>query len=649
MMTIQKTALLALGVIASVTAQGQVCFNSPFNAYSRSNSHTDIVAVDMNGDGILDLVAPDHYFNRVSVILGAGVDGNGNPQYAQTVGQTNVGDDPYRLFVADFDNDGDADVAVTNNGNGANTVTVLRNNGLGGLTVSATHAVGTSPRAITGADFNGDGNIDLAVGNVWSDNISLLWGQGDGTFNPGQPVSLGQNFQPVALAAGDFNDDGKMDIAAATNNNWIAYLTLVRGDGTGGFIPGAPQNTNLSVTGSYLANIDTADFNRDGITDIVLATHAGFMARYPMIVMGSQTGFSGAFTSVFTTAGINTQITGLSCADFNGDGNPDIALVHPASGGSIDSVRVLLCDAKGEFPVAAQVSYGSLQTINSSFCITSGDLNNDGRPDLAVGNNVIVTQSNYDLYTLVNRTPYFNISGDSLLCDFANVTLQAQSTENLTYGWLWQNSVTPVAGNSVTFNANQQNNYFSVTGNTGMGCYNRSFGVVRVDQVNISVTNTPDTVLTAHASNTAFQWLHCTAQGDTIIPGATGQSFTPDSSGDYRVVVTNAYGCTDTSACRSVIIPQNPNNPGNPGVGLDDAQAGKALRIYPNPASGAFTVEYPGGVQAVAVLDLAGRVVQRIGGNGAQALTVNFDAPAGVYILRIETPEGTYTQRLLSE
>lgn len=632
--------------LCGVSAQAQICLSS-HKLHSLGSRHEDITTGNMNPneDNLTDLVALRKQIGteqgQVQIFKRSGTDGNGQPTF--TMMAYNVAGSPYRLFVADFDGVNGDDVALTNNDNNTgSTITVLLNDGSGNLTPPVTYPVGLAPTGITGGHFNNDGHIDLAVASFHGQKVTILYNNGAGGFGNPQAVTTAfgnQVYFAHDVVAGDFDDDGKADIAVALATSDPYYALMTRN------VQGVYAMHQPQFVGSYSiawAKMDTADFNRDGIPDIVMATHS--TAPVLAVVKARKNDLSPGFVTYACPGGARD----VACGDFNGDGNPDIAVASDfggVMGASRDSVKIIL--TRGDYNLSAGVQKTFALDQYFAKALTAADFNGDGKPDIAIAND---NYANPDLYTLINETPYFDISGDSLFCALGSTAaLAAAGNPALSYIWSVPGYTTPNPVDSFSFQANSLDNFYSVSGSAGAGCYNRSFGVVRVKPANITVDNNPDTVLTAHASNAAFQWLHCTAQGDTIIPGATGQSFTPDSSGSYRVVVTSAYGCTDTSACRSVIIPQNPNNPGNPGVGLDDAQAVKALRIYPNPASGAFTVEYPGGVRAVSVMDLTGRVVQRTNGNGAQVLALNFDAPAGVYILRIETPDGTYTQRLLSK
>src|SRR5262249_28100427 len=148
---------------------------------------------------------------------------------------------------------------------GASTVSVLLGNGDGTFQGKLDGATGTSPWGVAVGDFNGDGKADLAVANRGANSVSVLLGNGDGTFQPRTDIAL--LVTPLAVTVGDFNGDGKADLAVATQISNTDDLTILLGTGTGGFL--APVTTvtdtaspfvgfGLSANGQF--SIASADF-----------------------------------------------------------------------------------------------------------------------------------------------------------------------------------------------------------------------------------------------------------------------------------------------------------------------------------------------------------------------------------------------------
>src|ERR1039458_1289360 len=144
-----------------------------------------------------------------------------------------VGTSPRSVAVGDFNGDGKPDLALANES--SNNVTVLLDDGSGGFTAApgSPFAAGANPFFVAVGDFNGDGKPDLAVANWSSNNVTVLLGNGSGGFTAasGSPFAVG--LLPISVAVGDFNGDGKPDLAVA--NEASNNVTVLLGNGSGGF------------------------------------------------------------------------------------------------------------------------------------------------------------------------------------------------------------------------------------------------------------------------------------------------------------------------------------------------------------------------------------------------------------------------------
>ncbi len=179
----------------------------------------------------------------------------------------------------------------------------------------------TDPLGIASADFNRDGNPDVVVANSGSQTLSLFLGQGDGTFAPPSiinlsPVSPGviaEQPQPVNVATGDFNGDGNPDIAVAFSGTSITVQILF-GNGDGTFLPGVNQPKVSSLFTNF--QLTAADFNEDGVLDLAAATDTGFL-----ILLNDG---RGAFTPVHDQPFAGNFITHFAVGDINADGHLDL-------------------------------------------------------------------------------------------------------------------------------------------------------------------------------------------------------------------------------------------------------------------------------------------------------------------------------------
>jgi hypothetical protein len=319
-----------------------------------------LATADLTGDGIPDLIAtnsgtPTNPGDTVSVLLGNG-DGTFGPQRTYTVGSQ-----PYAVAVADVNGDGKPDLIVANSG--SDTVSVLLGNGDGTFQDSPsylaqhTFKVGSQPNDVAMADLTGDGKVDLIVANSGSNKVSVLLGNGDGTFQPQQIYPVG--YQPFAVAVADLNGDGKPDLVVSNISGGTASILLGNGDGT--FGPQKTYTVGDKPTGVVLADL-TGDGKLDLITDNLGSDNVS-------VLLGNG---DGTFGSQQTIA-VGSNPVGLSAADVNGDGTLDLVVAN--YGG--DSVSVLLGDGDGTFQPQQTFAAGSQP---NGLVVT--DLNGDGKPDL---------------------------------------------------------------------------------------------------------------------------------------------------------------------------------------------------------------------------------------------------------------------------
>ena len=217
---------------------------------------TAVAIADLNGDGRPDIVTANTESNTVSVLLG---NGDGTFSVEQSFA---VGDSPRAVAIADLTGDGVPDLVVANYN--ANTISVLIGERGGTFLPQEVFSVGARPYAVTVADLNGDGRPDIVVANSASDTVSVLMNLGGTddtvTFSPQVMFETGR--QPVAVAVGDLTGDGKTDIVTA--NAYDGTISVLMGNGNGTF-----QSQRTLAVGSCPYSLALADLTGDGRLDIV--------------------------------------------------------------------------------------------------------------------------------------------------------------------------------------------------------------------------------------------------------------------------------------------------------------------------------------------------------------------------------------------
>ena len=351
----------ALGTAALTSETGAGFAGSSLLSVASQNSGNTVLTADFNGDGFPDLVILGN--DNISLLLG-----NGNGTFTAAPSPPN--DLPGAIAVGDFNGDGIPDLAVApvldegNSelllGNGDGTFTIA-----GGSTGFGSDAA--TSNAIAVGDFNGDGKLDLVEacvsGNDQPCNLLLIQsGNGDGTFTLSCELSL--SFEgSQSMAVGDFNADGQPDVAVINSlaNGVNVFLNK-------GSCPSAVSA--IPATGDGPTSIAAADFNGDGKLDLAVANSG---SNNVTILLGNG---DGTFTAAASPA-TGTAPNSLAVGDFNGDGVPDLVVANAGS----SNVTILLGNGDGTFKAAT-----SPAADTGSTSVTAADFNGDGKEDLVVAN-----------------------------------------------------------------------------------------------------------------------------------------------------------------------------------------------------------------------------------------------------------------------
>jgi hypothetical protein len=271
---------------------------------------------DVNGDGVPDILFLSGDFELWALL------GDGTGAFPTLVRSAAIGASPRQLLITDLNGDRKADVALSNQNGG---VTVALGNGDGSFRPGVTYPItgGFVATGLAAADFNGDGNLDLAATNPGApdlflgNTVSVLLGKGDGTF--GQPSDMVVSTTPLQIIADDFNRDGRPDLAVA--NAFGHSVSVLLGLGAGSFLAA----TNYPVEAPQA--IAAADFNVDSNPDLAVCAAGQVIA----IFAGQADGSFKARQDIPAAGVCGKVVTG----DFNHDGRADMAAIYPGPVGPI--------------------------------------------------------------------------------------------------------------------------------------------------------------------------------------------------------------------------------------------------------------------------------------------------------------------------
>jgi hypothetical protein len=393
--------LFSLGLVGKINAQ--ICFGSA-SSYSVVASPfypTEAIIADFNNDSKVDLVTGNSS-GDVSILLGTGTGSFGNP--------TIISSTVYKTY-ADFNGDGNLDLAGAN----GTSVSLFFGNGAGGFS-PAVNVGGHAGIYMISDDFNNDSKADLFVTDYYSDSTWVLLGSGLGGFSA--TVGFRADSNIVRIKSADFNLDGKMDIVTLGKKG----LSVLLNSGLGNFT----VTTILSSLNIY--DVITEDFNGDSKPDLAVTLPDSSKIS---VLLGIG---NGNFVSPnnFTTAHSPTR---LVCADFNGDAKIDLATMNTFS------VSILRGNGSGIFALDTSFNSGMAIPIN---LILSADFNGDNKSDLATTANV------ENIYITLGCTPTPTCIAtvtDSLYKDslpltwdvVANYSIQVDSAK-----WFWGDGTSTV-------------------------------------------------------------------------------------------------------------------------------------------------------------------------------------------------------------
>ncbi len=341
---------------------------------------------DVNFDGLPDLAVAQA--NGVSVLKNAG--GSQFNPFSSPV-QYSAGSDPYSVVIGDFNGDGTPDLAIANRG--SNNVSILLGYGDATFQSAVNYRAGLNPVALSTADFNGDGRADLAVVNSGSNNVTILLGAAPtlstvslvaapGTATLGQAITMTATVAPASAT-------GKVTFYDGTTILGVSPLASGQASFTTRLLPSGRRSLTARYGGDAVYLKATSNLTSVNVNAVA----------------------SVGFGAPVTYGGLNSPLQ-VASGDFNADGITDLAVL--SNNGGVVSFSVFLGKGNGTFHPAVNYAAG----IGSASSIVAADFNGDGKPDLMIGGSIFFGNGDGTFQTGVSGLPSVGVTSPPVIADF---------------------------------------------------------------------------------------------------------------------------------------------------------------------------------------------------------------------------------------
>lgn len=551
-------ALLMLLVNLNAQIGNRPIFNNSYygfatGVYPGGQSPSEVRAADLDNDGDSDFVVAQQNFAKGFVVLknlkkgfyAAGVKYN-SPMASEGI------------VVADLNNDGRNDVALTNTGqfyNGS-SVSVFLNRGGGNFNAAVNYTVGSGPVGITAADFDNDGDNDLAVCNLTSaiGSVSVLINNGNGSFNPA--VNFQAGIAPFRIIAAKINNDNLVDLVVADNTQTVNILF---NGGNNDFSTKTTLNVIYTTPiDDGNSNIQAADFDNDGDNDLVFSSMKTFHTVNEIALFVNKGNGTYDPPKFLQLNGFVGSAWDLDVADFNNDGKKDI-LTCFYSGRTGDGYEILLNLGNNNFSVPEVKPAGQ-----STQFITAADVDNDNKVD-------VITSDFYSLQVTVHKNagnasfpiPSLYATNNSVAGSLDAADIDGDGDLDV----LTSASGIAAVGVTVTVLKNNGNGSFT----PGIA-YSIRAGGVQAKFRDLNGDGKPDIIFATAISSPPYDFHTAINNGDgtfgprqTWSMNACGWSdidaIDVDGDGDNDAVITEWLGCTNIpNSARRLFISKNNGN-----------------------------------------------------------------------------------------
>jgi len=603
---------------------------APNIAFSVGNSPTNVAIGDLDQDGKPDIVV-NSSSSEISVLRNTSSLGTiGSGSFASKV-NFSTGLNPFYVAIGDLDGDGKPDMAVSNAG--SNSVSVLRNtSSLGSITsgsfaTKVDFALGLSPHCIAIGDIDGDGKLDLIVQDNNSNLVSVLRNTSSiGSITIGSfaaKVDFATGASPENLLVGDVDGDGKLDIMVT--NSGSTTVSVFRNTSTLGSIglsSFAPKVDFETGTGPYFLSF--GDLDGDGKPDLAVVNTNSLSILRNTSTLGTISSSSFA-SKVDFVVGTNPRY--IAIGDIDGDGKPDIAVGNQGN----DNVSVLKnTSASGTINSGSFANKVDFTSGTWTWGLALGDIEGDGKPEIIVtnasnGNTVSVLRNTVappPVPSITSFTPTTKVPESSVAITGNNFGA-TQGTSTIKFGTTTA-SVTSWNTTQIvaTVPTLLPGSYaISVTTIGGTANSSAQFIVPECVKPTIRKKGSINILICQTPNATSYQWY----LNDNAIANATKQFYVArDNYGNYSVQTVESNGCSFRSDAISIIT-------------------SSAVSVYPNPSDTelnvAFDFEQVGKI-TIRLVNSSGNTKRIITFNkelDSQTLLVDIkDLEKGIYFIDVE-------------